>query len=84
MEDAVYEANTGALVRVLIGQLDMYLPESTLEGCCMVSGHSCTSKNQLTVLGTLESNVELLPVWCQPRRGTLRIEIMSERTLLYR
>lgn len=34
VEDAVYEANARALIRVLVGQLDMNLPESTLEGRC--------------------------------------------------
>ena len=42
VEDAVYEANARALVRVLIGELDVDLPKSTLEGCYMVSGCSCT------------------------------------------
>ena len=31
VEDTVHEANAGALVGVLVGQLDVNLPETTLE-----------------------------------------------------
>lgn len=44
VEDAVHKANAGALVRVLIGQLDVDLPESALEGRCMVSIGMCIWK----------------------------------------
>lgn len=34
MEDAIHEADAGALVGVLVGELDVNLPEAALEGCC--------------------------------------------------
>jgi hypothetical protein len=53
VEDAVNEANAGALVRVLIGQLDVDLPESALEGCCMVSGNNVSRKPNVLSSGPL-------------------------------
>jgi hypothetical protein len=44
VEDAVHKANAGALVRVLIWQLDVDLPKSALEGRCMVSICMCIWK----------------------------------------
>lgn len=41
VENAVHESDAGALVRILVGQLDVDLPESALEGCCMVSTCMC-------------------------------------------
>lgn len=37
MEDTIHEANARALVRVLVGQLDVDLPKPTLERRCTVS-----------------------------------------------
>lgn len=46
VEDAVHKADRWALVRILVGKLDMDLPEAALEG---------------RLVGTLEADVELLP-----------------------
>ena len=44
MEDAVHKTNAGALVRVLIGQLNVDLPESALKWRYMVSICMCIWK----------------------------------------
>jgi len=37
MEDAIDEADAGGLVWVLVWELDVYFPESSLEWCCFLS-----------------------------------------------
>jgi hypothetical protein len=66
VEDAVHKPNARALVRVLIRQLNVDLPETALEGCCDLFQHGIlvvsTSTASLTLFWTLESDKELLPV----------------------
>jgi hypothetical protein len=61
VEDAVYEANARALVRVLVGQFDVDLPETSLEWCCLVSRCHVCGTGWLTVFWPLEPDIELLP-----------------------
>lgn len=48
MEDPVHEADARALIGVLIGQLDVDLPQATLEGCCIWSAMFKTYNNAVT------------------------------------
>jgi hypothetical protein len=65
VEDAVHKPNAGALVRVLVRQLNVDLPETALEGCCELFQHRIlvvsTSTASLTLFWTLESDKEFLP-----------------------
>jgi hypothetical protein len=63
MEYPVDEANTRALIGVLIGQLDMDLPETALErGCFSSIPTFWLWYSKRTILRPLEPDVELLPV----------------------
>ena len=65
MEDAVNKSDAGTLVGVLVGELDVDLPEATFErryvtlADCWLRGISW-----LTLYRALEPDVELLPVVC--------------------
>jgi hypothetical protein len=48
VEYAVHESNAGALVGVLVRELDMNFPEAALEGCCDVSVSLCFSAPSIT------------------------------------
>jgi hypothetical protein len=63
VEDAVHKPNARALVRVLVRQLNVDLPETALEGCCELFQHEIlvVSTACLTLFWTLESDKELLP-----------------------
>lgn len=37
MEYSIHESDAGTLVRILVGELDVNLPETALEGCCDAS-----------------------------------------------
>lgn len=77
MEDAVNEANAGALVGVLIGQLDVDLPEPSLEWRYSVSKVHEVKKCSLTIFRPLESDIELLPILCQLYRATASAGVES-------
>jgi hypothetical protein len=65
VENAVHEAYARTLVRILIWQLDVDLPESASEWCCVSSqplGAHRRYRRQLTLFGTFEADIELLPV----------------------
>ena len=66
VEYPVDEANAGTLVRVLVWQFDVDLPETALERCCSLSGLGSMIENVAhTVFWSLESDVEFLPALCQ-------------------
>lgn len=66
MKYPVRKTNTGALVWVLLGQLDVNLPSSAFEGCCSRQQASALiGKTPRTVLGSLKLHVEFLPVICE-------------------
>lgn len=80
MEDTVHETNAGALVGILVGQLDVDLPKTALERCCIKSAHikgSCGGPH--TVFRPLEPDVELLPALCQRCRDGPRTECRGHR-----
>lgn len=70
MEDSIDETDTGALVRVLIRELNMDLPASAGEGCYRSMQSEFLQKKRgsdgrqgllLTLFGPLKPDVELLP-----------------------
>lgn len=63
MEDAIHEADAGRLVRVLVWELDVDLPEAAGEGCCVdISGtFNPLGGCYLTLFRSLKADVELLP-----------------------
>jgi hypothetical protein len=65
VEYPVHEADARAFVRVLIGQLDVDLPEAALKRCCILSERSSARTSAHTVFWALEPDVELLPTLCQ-------------------
>jgi hypothetical protein len=65
MEDAVNKSDAGTLVGVLVGELDVDLPEATFERRCVMLAHCWLHEDvQLTLYWALEPDVELLPVVC--------------------
>lgn len=62
VEYPVHEADARALVRILIGQFDVDLPETTLEGCLIrVRGAALVVRQVHTLFRPLEPDVKLLP-----------------------
>jgi len=65
MEDAVNKSDAGTLVGVLVGELDVDLPEATFEWRCMTLAHCWLREiSWLTLYRALEPDVELLPMVC--------------------
>jgi hypothetical protein len=63
VEYPVHEADARTLVRVLVWQLDVDLPEAALEGRCWLSGKTYLQEHDVhTVFWSLEPDVELLPI----------------------
>lgn len=64
MEDPVDKADAGALVGVLVWQLDVDFPVSPSEWCCTGEYGAIKMEYELmvhTFFGSLEADVELLP-----------------------
>jgi len=73
VEYPVHEADAGTLVRVLIRQLDVNLPETALKRCYSLSAQALHILYRAhTVFWTLEPYIELLPVPCQLRPNRYR------------
>lgn len=63
MEDAVNKSDAGTLVGVLVGELDVDLPEATFEWRCVTLAHCWLHEDDRhTLYWALEPDVELLPV----------------------
>lgn len=74
VEDAVHEADAWALVRILVRELDVDFPKSTLERCLKrVSSITMGWSKVHTLFGTLEPDVELLPGYGQRKGRTTRL-----------
>jgi hypothetical protein len=66
MEYPVHEADAGALVWVLVWELDVDLPETALEGRCeALAAYETVGGWSPTFYRALESNVEFLPKMCE-------------------
>lgn len=65
MKYSVHEAYTRAFVRILVGKLDVDLPETTLKWCCNYQRFDPSpSIVQRTLFWALEPDVKLLPEVC--------------------
>lgn len=69
MEYPVYETNAGALIGVLVGQLDVDLPQTTGKRCwvCQLLCESEMGRFRRTLFWAFEPNIELLPMADQQR-----------------